>query len=348
MSAIRYPFEQTPEHGTALEVAPGVHWLRMPLPFALDHINLWLLRDNDGWTVVDTGIARPDVQAHWERIFAEVLEGRPVRRLIVTHYHPDHVGLASWLTERWGVALWMSQAEFLTAHLVRSDLGAGDRTALARFFGRHGLDEERVAAFTARGNTYSRGVPALPVSYRRIAAGDTIAIDGRSWQVLVSEGHAPEHVSLHCPELGVLIAGDQVLPRISPHIGVYPGEPEAGPLTQYLDSFAKFAHLPADVLVLPAHGDPFIGLHARIDMLRRHHQVRLDALIEALHRPHTVTETLPLLFRRDISDHMTLATGEALAHLHHLMRQGRITRRRNAAGIWEFQRDDAPAQVAAQ
>ncbi len=342
MSAIRYPFEQTPEHGTALEVAPGVHWLRMPLPFALDHINLWLLRDNDGWTVVDTGIARPDVQAHWERIFAEVLEGRPVRRLIVTHYHPDHVGLAAWLTERWGVAMWMSQAEFLTAHLVRSDLGAGDRSALARFFGRHGLDEERVAAFTARGNTYSRGVPALPVSYRRIAAGDTIAIDGRSWQVLVSEGHAPEHVSLHCPELGVLIAGDQVLPRISTNVSVWHHEPEADPLGQYLRSLEQFRALPAETLVLPSHGRVFRGLHRRLDALAAHHEERLASVLAACgHEPETACGLLARLFRRELDLHQLMfAMGEAIAHLNHLEADGALLREEGADGVIRFARPD--------
>lgn len=354
-AGLTYPFAGAanggrPGDAEAMQMCPGVLWLRMPVPIpGLDYINLWLIADGDGWTLVDTGFRSSKLQAIWEQIFERHLDGKAITRILCTHFHPDHLGLAGWLQDRWNAPLWMTHGEWTFGRMLELEAAPEVPGDVLAFYRAVGFDAAQMEMLKTRGfGNFRKAVSPIPRAFHRISEGRPVRIGAHDWQVIVGRGHSPEHACLYSPDLNVLISGDQVLPRISPHIGVYPGEPEAGPLTQYLDSFAKFAHLPDDVLVLPAHGDPFVGLHTRIDMLRRHHQVRLDALLAALHRPHTVPETLPLLFRRDISDHMTLAVGEALAHLHHLMHEGHVTRQRNAAGIWEFRRSDAPAREAAQ
>lgn len=249
-NGLAYPFPEVPAPGTLIEVAPGVHWLRMPLPFALDHINLWLLADGDGWTIVDCGYATDVTKDLWERIFADCLAGRPVNRVIVTHYHPDHVGLAAWLTARFAVELWMPQAEFLTAHAVHQDMAGFVRIQSAELFRRHGIDDEWYQAFTTSQSSYRRGVPELPVQFRRIQDGDEIEINGRAWQVITGYGHAPEHASLYCSALGVFIAGDMVLPRISTNVSVWGYEPEGNPLRLFLDSLKRYVALPPETLIL--------------------------------------------------------------------------------------------------
>lgn len=339
MPSIDYPFATTPEHGGVLEVAPGVYWVRMPLPFVLDHINLWLLRDGGGWTLIDTGIGGAEVMAHWEALFDTVMEGRPLKRVIVTHFHPDHVGLADWLTERFGAPLYMSQAEYLTASLARNDLGPGNRAALARFFARHGLDSERETAFAARGNTYARGVRGLPGGYIRLQAGDGIEIDGREWQLRVCRGHAPEHLTLYSPELGVLISGDQVLPRISTNVSVWHFEPEANPLRQFMESLESFRELPGDTLVLPSHGRVFRGLHARLDEYAAHHDERLEQVLAACGEPVSACGLLERLFPRQLDLHQLMfAMGEAIAHLNYLRAEGRLAREEGCDAVYRFVR----------
>lgn len=344
---LTYPFAEhpagpRPKDGVALEVRPGVFWLRMPIPIpGLNFINLWLLRDNDGWTLVDTGLLSTEIKQIWEGIFDRYLDGRPITRLICTHFHPDHLGLAGWLQQRWNAPLWMTLGEWSFGRMLALEALPDVPDSDIQFYRRCGFDDAAVAELQARGfGNFSRNVSPIPRSYTRIVEGDHIRINDADWRVIVGRGHSPEHACLYSPSLNLLISGDQVLPRISPHIGVYPSEPDSRSLTLYLRSLDKFADLPADVLVLPAHGDAFVGLHARIAYLKRHHRERLDALMLALEKPHTVMETLPLLFRRDISGHLQLATGEALAHLHHLMAEGLIERRLNAAGVHEYQRAD--------
>ncbi|MFN4278393.1 MAG: MBL fold metallo-hydrolase [Ferrovibrio sp.] len=352
-ASLKYPFANEPNggrpgDGAVMQMRPGVLWLRMPIPIpGLDYINLWLLEDGEGWTLVDTGVRSSKLQAIWEQVIVAHLGGKPITRILCTHFHPDHLGLAGWLQQKFDAPLWMTLGEWSFGRMLELERSPEVPADVVAFYERLGFDAGQLDAIRSRGfGNFAKAVTPIPRGFHRMSEGDIIRIGTHDWQVIIGRGHSPEHACLYCPSLDVLISGDQVLPRISPHIGVYPGEPEAGPLTQYLDSFAKFSHLPRDILVLPAHGDPFIGLHQRIAMLQRHHATRLDALLAALERPHTVIETLPLLFRRDISDHMTLAAGEALAHLHHLMREGLVARRLNEKSVYEFQRCDSVDQAA--
>ncbi len=339
---LEFPARQPPEPGKVIAIAPGVKWLRMPLPFALDHINLWLLDDGPSWTVVDCGYAGAKTEALWEQVFAGALDGRPIGRVMVTHYHPDHIGLAGWLTERWEAPLWISEKEWLHARVAANN-AADYESAARRFAHRAGLDPEAANIFAERHSGYRRGVPSVPAAYTRLADGMAVEIGGRQWRVIVGEGHAPELACLYCAETGVLIAGDQILPRISPNISVPPHEPDGDPLARYLKSLDKLRRaLPPDTLVLPSHNLPFRGVHIRIDELSAHHNARCDEVLTACARPHTAAELLPLMFRRQLDRHQTgFALGEALAHLHYLQGQGEISRQIDPSGVARFLRKAA-------
>ncbi len=368
-----YPLgDALPALGTTLDVAPGVRWLRMALPFQLDHINLWLLRDRidgvDGWSIVDCGISNDATRAAWETIFANELQGLPVLRLIVTHMHPDHIGLAHWITERWNdgpreCRMWVSATDYQTARLASSSTAGFGGDATARFMASHGLtDPESLARIKGRTNYYANMVPQLPARYRRLQGGDTLQIGGRSWVCHAGYGHAPEHISLYCafdeaPEApsapdpqggvpgpgaarrpGVLISGDMVLPRISTNVSVHDSEPESNPLVLYLDSIKRMKSLPADTLVLPSHGRPFTGLHTRIDQLVAHHDERFaEVLAACAEAPQHAAGLLMLLFKRKLDLHQTtFAMGESVAHLHALWHEGRLQRRIDASGVHRF------------
>lgn len=333
--ALQFPFPAPPGAGESLAVAEGVWWLRMPLPFALDHINLWLLRDGHGITLVDTGFNNETTRAAWETVLAQ---HPPAVRMIATHYHPDHLGLAGWLAQRLGIGLWTTQGEFLTAHAVWDAAAGYDSDALVALFRAHGLEGERLEAVSDRGNHYRRTVSPLPRTYRRLCDGDTFRVDERQWQVIVGTGHAPEHAALYCASLGVLISGDMLLPRISTNTSVWSIEPEGDPVGQFLSSIRRFTALPDDTLVLPAHGLPFRGIAARVAALEAHHAARLAELREACHAaPLTAVDVLPVLFRRPLDNHqLFFAMGEAIAHLNHLMRRGALARRQDADGVYRF------------
>lgn len=341
---LSYPFgDQLPAPATCLEVAPGVKWLRMPLPFALDHINLWLLRDRidgqEGWTVVDCGVARPEVKALWEQAFEEALAGLPIVRVVVTHMHPDHIGLADWLTQRFQAPLFMSATDFLTAHLYVSGQVAGTAEGMARHFGQHGItDPEVLSSVRQRTYYFKELVPSVPATFRQIQDGDVLAIGDHHWRVISGYGHAPEHLAFYSDTLKVLISGDMVLPRISTNVTVHDTDPEANPLKRYLHSLNRYLDLPIDTLVLPSHGRPFIGLHRRIQQQHTHHQTQLDQVKKACHAPATAYDMLPVLFRRQLDLHqLTFAMGEAIAHLNLLYYQGVLTRTQDSEGIFRFQ-----------
>ena len=341
---LHYPLGNAlPEPGRALAVAPGVKWVRMTLPFALDHINLWLLRDTmdgrEGWTVVDCCIARDEAKAQWEQVFANELEGLPVLRVIVTHMHPDHIGLADWLCSQWNCRLWISATDHAMARIgSQSTTGFGGEAAAA-FFASHGLtDPESVKKIKARASYYPGLVPAVPTQYRRLIDGLDVAIGGQTWRCISGYGHAPEHIALWCAALGVLISGDMVLPRISTNVSVYDQEPEADSLRLFLDSIDRFRGLPQNTLVLPSHGRPFTGLHERIQQLHTHHDERLAEVVQACRdKPCSATDVLPVLFPRALDLHQTtFAMGEAVAHLNRLWHAGVLQRMKGDDGVWRF------------
>jgi glyoxylase-like metal-dependent hydrolase (beta-lactamase superfamily II) len=324
-TSIAYLYETSPDPGLPVPVAPGVDWLCMPLPFALNHINLWLLVDGEGYTAVDTGYATADVQVAWRNVLA----GRRLQRTIVTHFHPDHLGLAAWLGEETGASLWMSQGDYLTGKMIHAGISPFSVATMVDFFRCHGLDSERADALEARGNAYRRGVPAIPERYRQILADDVIRIGHHEWRAIVGYGHAAEHMSLYCDELRVLISGDMLLPRISTNIAVQAATPEDNPLRLFLESIDAFRHLPEDTLVLPSHGRPFRGLHARIEQLHAHHAERCAVVLKACaQKEYSAAELIPVLFDREFSDpHQTMfAMGEAIAHLNYLLHAGKICR----------------------
>jgi glyoxylase-like metal-dependent hydrolase (beta-lactamase superfamily II) len=335
MIDIAYPFGDTlPEPGTAMELVAdadgqGVRWIRMPLPYALNHINLWLVADGNTsehrWCAVDTGMDMGDVKQHWRQLIADY----PLSRQIVTHYHPDHLGLAAWLQSETGAPMSMTQGEYLTAQAFANGIGNYSPAATGALFRRHGLSEERLAALTARGNAYQRAVPAIPPAYTVLREGQNIRIGAHDWRIIIGHGHCPEHAALYCEALSVLIGGDMMLPSISTNVAVFAPNPDDDSLSDFLNSIRAFTALPEDTLVLPSHGRPFRGIHARVAALEKHHADRCADLVSACRtQSHTAASLLPVLFQRDITDpHQTLfAMSEAIAHLNYLERRGELSR----------------------
>lgn len=341
---LSYPLgDALPAPGQRMEVADGVYWHRMALPFALDHINLWLLKDTidgvDGWTVVDCCLDNPLARAQWQQVFDDSLDGLPILRVVVTHMHPDHLGLAHWLCAHWQVPLWISATDYQTAKNLIASTPTHDGQQAIAFFKSHGLVDDQVhAALKDRTLQFGHMVPTLPTQYVRLFDGQVLTIGHRSWYCISGYGHAPEHIALHCPSLNTLISGDMVLPRISSNISVYDSEPESNPLQMFLDSLQKFVKLNADCLVLPSHGKPFTGLHQRISQLHHHHAERLEDLRSASSESGlSAAQALQILFKRNMDAHqMTFALGESLAHLHLLWLSGDFQRWRGSDGIYRF------------
>jgi glyoxylase-like metal-dependent hydrolase (beta-lactamase superfamily II) len=330
---ISFPWPKPLPFGGVVSVAPGVRWLRMPLPFRLDHINLWLLDDGDGVTVVDTGIGLVETRALWEQVLERELAGRPVTRAIVTHFHPDHMGNGHWLTERSGIDLSCTQAEWMIAQIAHR----GEGEARLAHFRRNGVRGDALERLRQRGNHYPGVVPEVAPQFRALRDGDVLEIGGRAWHVMAVFGHSPEQAVLHAPEIGVFISGDQVLPKITTNVSVHSEQPWGNPLRLYLESLPRFRPLAADTLVLPSHNLPFRGLHARLDQLARHHDERLDRAARALEQPRTAADLIPVLFDRELDTHqLGFALGEALSHLHYLEWQARARRVVGADGVHRF------------
>ncbi len=342
--ALQYPLGPPPAPGQAREVRPGVLWLRMPLPFALDHINLWALDDGDGWAIVDTGTQTPEVLAAWRALLAAdgPLAGRPVTRVLATHMHPDHMGMAGWLTRKHDARLWMTREEYLMCRTLAADTGREAPEDAIRFYRRCGWPEEALDTYRARFGSFGKYLHALPDSVRRIVDGERLAIGAHDWRVVVGRGHSPEHACLVCDALGLMISGDQVLPRISSNVSVFPTEPDADPLGEWLASISTLrGTLPDSLLVLPAHGEPFTGLHARRDRLASGHAKGLQRLRRSLAEPRRVMDLFGALFARPIdarSEVLGLATGETVAHLNHLRALGELQVTLGDDGAWRFQR----------
>ena len=343
-----------PEPGRTTLVAPGVRWARMALPFALNHVNVWLLRDSmagqgggpprEGWSIVDCGIDDPATRAAWEQIFATGLDGLPVLRVIVTHMHPDHIGSAHWLCERWDARLWISATDFGIARMASTASAGFGGPLSAAFMAVHGMaaDPGAVDKVASRTNYYRNLVPSVPSAYRRLLDRGVLSIGsgaGRAdWTCHVGYGHSPEHMAFHCETERVLISGDMVLPRISTNVSVVDVEPEADPLTLYFGSIERMREIDPGVLVLPSHGLPFKGLHTRIGQLQSHHAERFAETLEACAKaPQSAFDLVPVLFTRALDLHqMTFAMGESLAHLHALWFQGKLERSTGADGVIRF------------
>jgi glyoxylase-like metal-dependent hydrolase (beta-lactamase superfamily II) len=335
---LTYPFEVTPEAGSgeAVEVAPGVMWLRQPLFGSLGFINVWALADGDGWAIVDTGLQTHDTAQAWRKAFAGVLGGKPITRVIVTHLHPDHIGLAGWMTRKFACRLWMTRLEYFQCRMLVADTGREAPEDGIRFFRAAGWDEEAIENYKARFGGFGKAIYQLPDSYRRLSDGDVFEVGGHEWRVVTGNGHSPEHACLWCPDLNLLISGDQVLPKISSNVSVFPTEPDADPLSDWLTSLAKLkASIPDEVLVLPAHNDPFYGLHARLDHLTAGHERSLMRLEKLLGKePKRAVDVFGALFARTIDGGLLgMATGEGLAHINCLMHRGLAVREVDHDGV---------------
>ena len=328
--SLTYPFQQPPEFGKTLEIASGVHWLRMPLPMSLNHINLYLIEGCAGWTVVDTGIRGPETQKYWEEIFEQCLKNKPVNQVICTHMHPDHTGQAGFLTNYWNAPLLMSHGEYFQTRLMNYLVQDSGRWELSEHFRLAGIPTdymEEIAKTRSNFAPEEDDVP-IPTSYVRLQDGEEIFIGQNAWKVITGTGHSPEHVCLFSDDLKILIAGDQVLPVITSNVSVSPTEPLGDPLTGWIDSHNKFLKkLADDLLVLPAHNQPFFGLHARLKELIQHHEERMSIIVSNCKTPKKAVDLLPMLFNRKLEGHsMFMAVGECIAHLHCLMRRGQIAR----------------------
>ncbi|WP_313073475.1 MBL fold metallo-hydrolase [Melaminivora sp.] len=337
-SPLTYPFER-PEPHDFVEVAPGVRWIRLPLPFKLDHINVWTVDVQDGWVLVDTGLNSPQTVADWLALTGSGPLARPLRGVYVTHMHPDHVGLAGWFTRRAGVPLFMTRTEYLSCRVLHADTSREAPPDGVRFHREAGWSEAAIEAYRSRFGSFGKFIHALPESFRRLEDGQRLQWGGHEWQVIVTSGHSPEHASLYCPGLDLLIAGDQVLPRISSNVSVYPNEPLANPLQGWFESLERLREqVPDSVLVLPAHNEPFHGLHARLEQLRRSQERALNALCQQLEQgPLRTVDSFAALFGRPIGEadpgQLSLATGEATACFNYLIAQGRVQRHVDGTGV---------------
>lgn len=332
-----------PETGRgAACIVPGVLWLRMPLD-VIPHVNVWALDDRDGWTVVDTGMYATDSINAWDAAFAAGLAGKPVNRIIATHFHPDHAGMAGWLQQRTGADLWMTQGEYLTLAMAQYEAAGPVPAPWLAFHRAAGWTDEELAHYRADFGRYAQITSPLPATFRRLADRDRLAIGGMSWEVVIGAGHSPEHACLYCEDLGLFIAGDQVLPNISANVSVVPREPLGNPLDIWLTTLALIKQrVPDGVAVLPAHGRPFWGLHQRIDAIIAEHLCRLDLIRQSLGQgAKRVRELFPILFKRPVAlATLRMATGEAMAHLNYLRHRGEVQCERGRDGVlvWTLHR----------
>lgn len=318
---------ESPPAGSLTPITENLRWLRCGLPFRLNHINLWLLREGDGWVIVDTGLGNETTQKIWLNVFSKELAPARPQRVICTHFHPDHMGCAGWLVKHYDLPFYAPLTEWAFGQMM--SLCPPERYAgiISRYYTRFGLSGDRLNSVMEYGNHYARNVTPLPDALLRLRDGDILAIGGSDWQVMTVGGHTPEHACLYNAAEKILIGGDQILPFISPNISVSFFEPEADPLSDYLASLERLRTLPADTLVLPSHGIPFRGLHTRIDMLKAHHAERLALIERSCATPQTAAALMDVLFPQMLDRHQIMfAIGEAAAHANHLVKRGVLVR----------------------
>jgi glyoxylase-like metal-dependent hydrolase (beta-lactamase superfamily II) len=332
---IKYEFDTRPETGETMQVAPGLYWLRMYLPFSLDHINLWILDEGESWSVIDTGVAIDKCKEIWLKTFADRLQGRPISRVIATHLHPDHIGCAGWLTDHFDAPLYMSRDEYLLARILVADTGRATPEEGDRFYTAAGFEPDQLEHYHHLFGMFGKFVAPLPESFHRLKDGDELTIGPYKWQVIVGKGHSPEHVCLYCKDVNTLISGDQLLPTISSNVSVFPTEPEADPLADWMESLRMLKQrIPDDALVLPAHGKPFRGAHLRLDELLLEHETSLEKLESFCAEPRRAVDTFPSLFKSKINNNnLIMAAGESIAHLNYLRKTGRMSVERDSQGV---------------
>lgn len=343
---LRFFMDDAPPNGTVTQLTDDVLWLRMPLPMTgLDHINLYMIRDGRGWAVVDTGLGSKASKAIWDTAFAEAMDGLPVTKVICTHLHPDHTGLAGWMCRKFGVPLIMTRGEYFLCRLMAADTGQPAPDHALDFYRLAGFTEEQIELYKARFGGFGKAITSMPAGYQRIQDGDTLKIGGRDWRIIVGSGHSPEHACLFSEDLNLCLTGDQILPNISSNVSVWPTESEANPLQDWIDSCHKLkVELPDDVLIGPAHGIPFIGAHRRLDKLILHHERALERLLDYCETPKRAVDVYPVLFRRSINDgNRIMAVGESIAHLNCLVARGLMKRRYNDSGQYTYQRRKSAA-----
>ena len=334
--SIAYEFGSTPANGKTQTVVDGIEWLRMPLPFSLNHINLWLLRDDERWAIVDTGVGTSKTQDIWKSVFKDAMRGDPASHIIATHMHPDHVGCAGFLARHFDVDFWMSRDEYMTCRVLVADTGRDTPDEGVQFYKNAGYTDEQLAGYQKAFGFFGKFVTPLPEAYKRLSDGDKLVIGGQQWEVITGGGHSPEHASLYDRDRNILIAGDQLLPTISSNVSVWPTEPLANPLQDWFDSLQKLrAAIPEDALILPAHGEPFRGAYDRIDAIISEHEERLGTLRVLCAKPHRAVDVFPSLYRVRIDDtNRIMATGEALSHLNFLVRSGELTAEYEDDATW--------------
>lgn len=333
---LTYPFEDIPGMGGWQAIGKGLFWSRMPLPLALDHINIYFVQTDQGWAVIDTGPNTKAARAAWETLFEGALADTLLTDIVVTHYHPDHLGLAGWLEARTGAAFHMSHGEYYAGRTFRLDAREDVPEAVIRFYRRAGFAEQALQVMRRQGfANFAKVVSEPPPSFCRLREGGMIRLGGRAFHIIMGSGHSPEHACLYDETAGLLIAGDQLLPRITSNISVYPTEPYANPLQDWVQSLQKLRALPGDTLVLPAHNEPFQGLRVRIDQMLKSHRNRLTAVAKACAgRPRSAIEAFPALFGRKLDGfEFMLATGESLAHLHYLEERGVLERNEDGPAV---------------
>lgn len=340
MSEIAHPFPEPPAEGQAITVAPGILWMRLPLPMALDHVNVYALDDADGWTIIDTGMNSRKSRGIWESLLAGPLAGKPVARVLLTHHHPDHVGLVGWFQDQ-GAQLITTRTAWLYARMLTLDVQETHRPEALLFYTRAGTPAATLAQRQSeRPFNFADMVAPMPLGFRGVTEGQTLRLGGRDWTVRLGDGHAPDHITLWEQGGNLVIGGDQLLPGISANIGVYPTEPDANPLAEWLASTKGFEpHARPDQLVLPGHKLPFTGLPFRLTQMADNHFSALDRIRTALAQPLTAVEIFPALFRRDIGQgEFGLALVEAVAHLNYLAARGEARRELRADGAWIWTR----------
>lgn len=337
---VRYEFDTKPGAGETMPIAEGIHWLRMPLPFSLGHINLWLLEEDNGWAVVDTGICTDQSKEVWRATIASLMNEKAIDHVVVTHLHPDHVGCAGWLTDEYDIDLWMTRAEYLLCRVLVADTGRAAPHEGVNFYSAAGFPEEALHNYQKMFGMFGKYVAELPESYKRLEDGDRYKFAGHTWEVIVGRGHSPEHACFFDAERKLFVSGDQLLPTISSNVSVYPTEPEANPLRDWIDSLRLLKkRLPSDVLVLPAHGKPFRGAHGRLDELIKEHLDGCEALLDLLQEPKRAVDTFPALFKSTITDsNLIMATGEAVAHLNYLIDDGDVVSEPDDKGVNWYRR----------